>query len=193
MSPFFSPPDFIGILLSIIFITLLTSFISFEKATNSGSPNLYILYFSFILQSIFFDNYIYSYFTPNFFDFKKTLPINIKSKIVLDFIIEFFNYKIFILLTYYSFLIFEGYEFNLNTILKPLIFYVLTSLISISILNRNQKLLTNSNFRKLSLIIIFVFYMLNDKIKISFEINFWVIITVSFMFLIVINYRNYFK
>ncbi len=178
MSPFIAPPDFLAILLSLLFLSVVTVGLSFDNPIiffNKRIINFnYVIILNYLI-ALFFEGYIFNYYTPNYKYLKLLFPYKIKRIIVIDLLLEIFSFKFLLLVFFFmSYLIlFNSFETTLNHRINLLgfIFFILSYINScflvciIKCIKRINVLNQNKNLFKTIFFLLIAMAIINDNYK----------------------------
>jgi len=161
MSPFIAPPDFLAILLSLLFLSVVTVGLSFDNPIiffNKRIINFnYVIILNYLI-ALFFEGYIFNYYTPNYKYLKLLFPYKIKRIIVIDLLLEIFSFK-FLLLVFF-FMSYLGFIFFILSYINSCFLVCIIKCIKrINVLNQNKNLFKTIFFLLIAMAII------NDNYK----------------------------
>lgn len=179
MTTFIAPPDFIAIILSIIFFSFITTAIAAEKPFRVNDLNIlnynYIVFLIYLF-TFFFEAYILNFYTPNYKYIKLIYPLKLKQQIFIDVLSEMFSYKIFLftflfisffsLKSSYNITLFNN--LNIFGILLIMLTY-LNSCLLIRIIKDKMKSKAfdfHKNFFKLFFILLLIIATINNNLEI---------------------------
>jgi len=211
MSTFNAPPDFIAIVLSIGFMTILATAMAFENPLIFENIELfnfnYIVVF-FYLGILFFDGYISKSYTPNFKYVRLLYPQKLKTQIYHNILFEILSFKIFFVIIFFiSFIIFS-YSYDISIFHKQNIkgvFLIGITYLNICIIVRLVKDSVRkkiqgyqNNFFKILFTLLFIVWVYNHNTKIiSFNLyqTMVKVLYISFLLLITLlftySYTSY--
>lgn len=100
MSPFLAPPDFLAILLSLLFLTAITIGLSLNNPIHLIDEKMinfnYVICLNYFII-LFFESYMVRFTTPNYAYLKNLLPYKASTIIKIDIILELLGFKIVLL------------------------------------------------------------------------------------------------
>lgn len=179
MSTFKAPPDFIAIVISIGFISVLTVALAYENPLIVDE--IKILNFNYIVAlfyiiSFFSEAYILSLYTPNYRYIKLLIPNRATKQICIDTLSEIVSYKLFILLFVFVafFVLSSTYKialwekFNIIGILLIILSYLNSCLLIQLIKDKMRKnaFNLNTNLFKLLFFLLLAISIVNSNLNI---------------------------